>query len=317
MSDKIPEYFSGKLTDEERYSLFEQMQYDESLKRELISLKRLQSYSQLIPQPSDRQDGKKSFALFSKKYLNLNKRSLFINVLRYAALAAIIIGLSIFSYYNINTSNKEIVAIFNSSEDVQEIKLKDGTAVWLNTNSSMEHPFKFSKKERRVYVTGEAYFDVVEDNRKPFVVVLDEFKIKVLGTQFGVKSNPEQYNSYVTLVEGSVEVRINDNIYDLTPGHQLEFNKEDGTVKIREVKTLDYTWWKDGVYSFKSIKLEEVLKVAEEWFDVEFEYVNKRAKDIIFNGALLKSEDIDSFLSRIEATSSCRFVKQNNIIKIY
>lgn len=317
MSDKVSKYFSGKLTDEDRCSLFEQMQLDESLKKELIYLKGLQSYSQLMPQPNDKQYGEKSFALFSKKYLNADKRNVLINVLKYAASVVIIIGLSIFSFYNINASDKEMVAVYNSSEDVYEIKLKDGTTVWLNTNSSMEYPSKFSRKEKRVYIDGEAYFDVVEDKQKPFVVVCDGFQIKVLGTQFSVKNNLKQYNSYVTLVDGSVEVKINNDIYDLTPGHQLEFNQQDGTVKIKEVKTLDYTWWKDGVYSFKSTKLEEVLKVTEKWFDVKFEYVNKDTRDIIFNGVLLKSEKIDSFLSRIEATSSCRFVKHNNVIKIY
>ncbi len=317
MDEQILKYFLRELSDDERQKLLVRIEKDESLKEEFIKLKKIQSYSQLIVQPSDKNEGERNFHLFSNKYLYRNNTKLLPKILKYVAIVAIIIGFATFAIQRFSQSRHEFLTFTNTSDSTVVIELEDGSFAWLNANTTLEYPASFAKGSRRVMVDGEAYFDVASENGRPFIVNADEFEVIVFGTQFNINCFSNMTYSQVTLVEGNVEVSVDGKKYGLLPGQQLFKEHSNESVEIREVNVMDYTWWRDGVYSFKSVNLEEVLRVAELWFDVEFVFVNNNARSMIFNGALLKSESIDDFLSRVEATSSCRFVKQNDVIKIY
>ena len=317
MDEQILKYFLSELTDEERQDLFERIETDRDLKDAFLSVKKIQSYSQLAEQPSDRELGRDNYDLFAKRYLMKKQRRLMTTVFRYVAVVAVIVGLASLAFNKFYLSKDNLLTFSSSPDAPATMELGDGTVVWLNANSSLVYPSEFKLEERMVKLEGEGYFDVAKDTDRPFVVAASGLEVRVIGTQFSVNSFSDNNFSQVTLVDGSVEVKINGVPYSLNPGQQLQMDNDSENIEIREVNVMDFTWWKDGIYTFRSVKLEEVLRVAEEWFEVEFVFVNSSARDMIFNGALLRAESLDSFIGRIEATSSCRFVKRDNIIEIY
>lgn len=161
-----------------------------------------------------------------------------------------------------------------------QITLSDGTQVWLNAGSTLKYPPRFSDAERTVELTGEAYFSVVKDTKKPFKVVSAGQEIQVLGTEFNVSAYPDDPEIKTTLVEGKVRLSLagelsgaavgNDKYVELVPGEQGIIRGENLTKA--NVDTEPYTAWKAGYFYFKKTPVEEILRQAARWYDVEVVY---------------------------------------------
>lgn len=145
--------------------------------------------------------------------------------------------------------------------------LPDSTTVWLNADSRLVYPLAFTGKERVVTLEGEAYFSVAHNSRQPFVVHHDGLQVRVLGTEFNLKSYADE-PLQTTLVSGSVDVRIDDQQQPvrLRPGNQ--FSLQGGQYTVTDVNTLSYTGWKDGIFYFHHLQLDDVLRQLERWYDV-------------------------------------------------
>ena len=153
------------------------------------------------------------------------------------------------------------------------ITLSDGTIVYLNAESELRYPVKFVGEDRQVYLSGEAYFDVVHDKTHPFVVDVKNSTVRVLGTSFDVRAYADEDEVLTTLVQGSVRFSAGKESVILGPGEQAVLDKS-GRVETREVDTYLYTAWKDGVFAFKRQRLEEVMKVVARWYDVNVFWEN-------------------------------------------
>lgn len=195
--------------------------------------------------------------------------------------------------------------------------LADGTKVWLNAKSSLRYPVAFTGTERVVYAEGEVYLDVAPDRDHPFVVVLNDMKVEVLGTSFNVNAYKDQDFVEVTLVEGRVVAKFTDKAYELKPNKQLYYNKSNQELTLRDVDVNDYIAWKDGRYVFKGKKLEDVAHVLERWYDIKIVLTTQRAREIIFTGVVYKEEALDEFMKRLSSSSSleCNFFGQTLYIK--
>lgn len=152
-----------------------------------------------------------------------------------------------------------------------QIVLPDGSKVWLNASSSIKFPAIFSKNERKVEVTGEVYFEVVKDKKKPFRVLFQHSEIEVLGTRFNVMAYADEAASQTTLVEGSVSLTNKNDIKRLRPGQQASIGSS-GKIRTEEVDTDEATAWKSGLFYFRDAGIEEIMKKASRWYDVEVEY---------------------------------------------
>jgi len=193
--------------------------------------------------------------------------------------------------------------------------LADGTGIWLNSDSKLVYPVTFSRKTRKVWLTGEAYFEVEKDERKPFIVDTDLGEIKVLGTQFNVKCYPEESNVTATLVEGRVSFS-NEIVEDvkLYPNDQLVFNKGDSNVNVRDVNVQHYVNWIDNQMSFQSESLESIMRMLARWYDVEVTFEDESLKELVFSGNLDKYDTIDSFFKLFELGANVRFEIQGKRI---
>lgn len=162
-----------------------------------------------------------------------------------------------------------------------QVKLPDGTNVWLNAASSLKYPTRFNGMERKVELTGEAYFEVNSQwssgKKVPFLVSTSSQTIEVLGTHFNVNAYSDEPSTRTTLLEGSVRVvrdRDGDGSIVLKPGEQaiLTANKR---MAVSRVNTGNVVAWKSGLFQFQNSDIESVMREISRWYDVEVEFEGK------------------------------------------
>lgn len=155
-----------------------------------------------------------------------------------------------------------------------QLVLPDSSKVWLDAASSIRFPTAFTGNTREVEITGEAYFEVAKDPRRPFTVIIKNSnkKIEVLGTHFNVNAYAQEASINTTLLEGSVKVYNGENYQLLKPGQQAQSSGH--TKIISQVNLKKVIAWKEGVFDFSDMKLEEVMRQLERWYDIEVKYEN-------------------------------------------
>ena len=196
-----------------------------------------------------------------------------------------------------------------------KIMLDDGTEIWLNSASELKYPAHFVGHERRVQLTGEAYFQVARNEAAPFIVETRDMDVKVLGTSFNVSVYEDEGSCHATLVEGRVEVndKVNGEKVVLTPGKQALLQGKEMTV--REVNTKLYTLWRLDRFTFASEDMEGVIRKLSRWYNVEFFFSNPSMKQKRFTGSLPKYADISQVLKMIEMTTDIKFeIKEHTIM---
>lgn len=167
------------------------------------------------------------------------------------------------------------------------LQLPDGTNVWLNAASSLKYPTAFTGKERRVVITGEAYFEVARQANMPFRVSFgSSSEIEVLGTHFNVNAYTEESSMNTTLLEGSVKISTAGNQpVEIKPGQQAQVGamaSGKGSLKVvNDVNIENVVAWKNGAFSFDDATMRQVLRQLSRWYDVEVEYRGQVADKII------------------------------------
>jgi len=190
-----------------------------------------------------------------------------------------------------------------------QLMLADGTRVRVNSESELVFPTCFNSDRREVFLKGEAYFQVAPDSDKPFYVRVNDYIVKVTGTSFNVTSYTDDPCTMTTLVEGKVSVYGNDSTWncDLTPGHMLKFDKGTAQVISEECDPRIYTSWIDGEFKFRDMRLEDIMKKLNRWYDFEVAYEEEELKDLRFSGAAEKYNPVEFLLKMIEEVTKVRF----------
>ena len=200
-----------------------------------------------------------------------------------------------------------------------QLKLEDGTKVWLNSDSHLKYPEAFVGKQREVFLEGEAYFEVAQNIQKPFIVRAGNQMIKVLGTGFGITYYTDEEVQTVTLVHGKVEVgfgKAEQSNFMLSPGQQISYNRRNHQVKCEDVDVWEHIAWKDGKYVFNKKRLEDMLNTLSRWYDFQIFYRDDRCKDILFSGEIRRFENFNSILELIQKTSDVRFVVAGDMVSV-
>lgn len=184
-----------------------------------------------------------------------------------------------------------------------QLLLPDGSKVWLNAASSIRYPIAFTGNERKVEVTGEAYFEVAKDPNRPFKVkVNEETEIEVLGTHFNINSYNNEESINTTLLEGSVLVKNSSGKLVLKPGQQARVA---GSEKIKLVSDVDVEKvmaWKDGVFNFQDATLQEVMRQLERWYDIDVVY-EKNIPRLEFYGKMGRDLSLAAVLRGLEKSN--------------
>ena len=162
-----------------------------------------------------------------------------------------------------------------------QVNLPDGTKIWLNAASSLKYPAAFKGKQRRVELTGEAYFEVAKDKVHPFIVATDKQEIQVLGTHFNVNSYTDEAATKTTLLEGSVQVSVVGHLKDssiLKPGQQSAL-RNDG-LNVYTVDTEEIIAWKNGYFQFNEADLGSIMRQISRWYNIDVIFENKPSTDL-------------------------------------
>jgi transmembrane sensor len=179
-----------------------------------------------------------------------------------------------------------------------QLTLPDGTKVWLNAASSITYPTAFTGESRKVSITGEAYFEVVHNNKQPFSVTVNGMDVKDIGTHFNINAYPDEQWMNTTLLEGKVEVTIKNQIVTLTPGQQSQARND--VFNIIQLPNPDkFIAWKNGLFNFQDVKLEEAMRQLSRWYDIDVVY-EKNIPDIEFGGTIKQDLTLSHLLKLLE-----------------
>ena len=199
---------------------------------------------------------------------------------------------------------------------LKEIFLADGTHVWLNSDSELSFPSQFDANNRKVELSGEAYFEVTANEEKPFFVKTKNHTVKVVGTHFNICEYPEDHIIETTLEEGKVKIITGNVIHDLFPGEQSSFNIETSKVRINKADLDIYTSWKDGRYDFNNEPVGRIFQMIERWWDVKIIYPEEALKNERISGVLRRYRPVEQHLKVIQQLIPLDFKIENDIVKI-
>lgn len=213
-----------------------------------------------------------------------------VTILTRAAAILLLPVLGLFLYTNLpdhdryaaNTNDLEVEAPAGSRT---HIELGDGTKVFLNHGSKLKYPYRFEGKNRKVFLTGEAYFEVAHNSKIPFIVGTNHLDVKATGTAFNVSAYPGDDAVETTLVEGKVilyERKSNSEIKALTPGECLKFHVQKNSYSLETGNTLKYTAWKDGLLVFNNDQVDDIAKKLARWYNIDVEITSQKIKEYPF-----------------------------------
>ena len=194
------------------------------------------------------------------------------------------------------------------------VELADGTKVHLNCESELRYPVRFVGEERRVYLDGEAYFDVVKSVERPFIVETKQMQIEVTGTQFDVKAYAEDATMRTTLIEGGVKVCAYGKGSEpvvLTPSQQYVLDVQTGQEEVKQVDVQLYIGWVEGMFVFKNQRLEDVMKTLARWYGVEYHFLDEQSKNVRIGARFGRYDDMTPIIEMLRQTELVNVLQTN------
>lgn len=258
--------------------------------------------------------------VYSSRRGNIRRMTIRIAGVAAALLMAFFMGRKWWSQPKMDDNRQQLVTHKGSRS---QVKLPDGTTVWLNAGSKLDYPKQFTGNRREVTLEGEAFFTVTKDAQRPFMVRTKSFSIRVLGTAFNVRAYPQEDSAVTSLVTGAVEVVLDEKknqVVRLKPNEKLsiptvQLMEEDSVehtapVVIRLIKSpltvvrdsvITETAWVENKLAFKRMPLEKVAVMLEQWFGVEIRFRNDNKRQEYLTG-VFQDENLKEVLKALELT---------------
>jgi transmembrane sensor len=217
------------------------------------------------------------------------------------------------SYASANVSAMHSLVVPRGGE--YQLVLPDGSIAYINSDSRLDFPTIFNEDIREVTLSGEAYFEVTHDPDKPFIVNSPDFRVTVTGTAFNVYNYTDDI-AETTLVNGRVMVSSDNHDHvSLKPGQQASIKDDAHRMDIRDVDTDLYTSWVYGLFRFKDMRLSDLARRMERWYDVEIIFADDVAGELLLTGAMEKEKAFESLVWLIEKSTNVSFeIADNQVI---
>lgn len=207
------------------------------------------------------------------------------------------------AYKNTGSGQAGDVPLFNTISTARgnqyELILPDGSKVWLNAASSMRFPTSFTGKERRVEITGEAYFEIAKNPAMPFKIQAGGGEVEVLGTHFNINAYGDEPTVKTTVLEGAVAVKKETARQVLERGQQAAFGPQGGITLSKDVDVALETAWKDGFFWFDNTDIHTLMRQVSRWYDVEVTFKGK-IEDDGFTGKIPRNVPLSKLLNVLE-----------------
>ena len=225
--------------------------------------------------------------------------------------------ISLYFYQRSEKLTRDILAsqkIINTIEvpagTKSQIKLPDGSQVWLNSGSKISFPVQFSSDCRDIKLEGEAFFEVTKNEKVPMLISTPLLNVKVYGTQFNLKAYPDDGNVETALFEGKISVfsKKETKEYFIEPGQAAFYDSKNHSIQINQVSDISiYKSWKDGKLIFQNQSFAEILRQLERWYNVDIQLTDESlAKTTLY--ATFTNESIEQILEIL--SNSISFVVQ-------
>lgn len=320
MEDKLNEYLFNALSDTEKKQLFDALDNDEVLQKDFTKKLNLLSVVMMQENKGDAAYAKCKLHEFKSKTRKIFLRRIAVQAAKYAAVVLLTIGL--FAVYR-SFENRHVADTYASFEvpngQRARLSLPDGTIVWLNAGSQLKYPSAFSKKNRNVYLDGEAYFEVTSDERNPFKVETSLMNVNVLGTKFNVKSYINEA-MLVTLMEGKVALTERNGMSKLTlsPDEQAFISADaENIILTRQDEADNIKSWISGEFSYINQPLYAIVNDLERLYDVNISILDEKLAEELFTSRSTEKEDIVQILDRLKGTRELDYTKEGDQIMIF
>lgn len=251
---------------------------------------------------------------------SVGRRHLWRKIYRIASvvLLPVAVFLAVVAYYENGRaeSDKTPFSFVVDSGQKASMTLPDGTKVWLNSASKLSYYPSYNRDDRRVYLTGEAYFEVAKNPDKKFVVACQGVEVEALGTTFNVKGYDDDATVSTSLIEGSVRVSHDDRSVLLSPSETVDFDKSSrlfAKSKIEDNRQVDF--WRRNILYFRSATLAEIAKTMERLYGVSVEFESDALKEISFSGSIRNNSLTNAFYI-ISLTYPLTYEIDRNVVKI-
>lgn len=321
MNEKLNKYFSkAPLSKEEKQELFQQLDKDKELQDEFIVQRNLLSLIGMQDKKGDSLYAYKNYREFKRKTYSLRLRKVALQAVKYAAVVILAVGS--WAFYQDYGQNR-----WGETSDVNievpkgqrvHVLLPDGTKVWLNANSKLTYPAGFSKKNRKVFLEGEGFFDVTSDEKHPFWVNTSLMDVKVLGTKFNIKSYKEEEVALITLMEGKIELTTADkrNTLTMRPNEQAAISKTEGIALTNKLGAEFENSWAQGGFNYLNEPLENITRDLERRFDVRIFITDDDLRKETFTYRANEYATLDQILRHLKGTNELDYSQNNNQIHI-
>lgn len=214
------------------------------------------------------------------------------------------------------------VTVTSKAGKRSKVFLPDSSIVWLNANSTLHYPRQFPLTHRDVRLDGEAFFEVTENAKSPFVVTTGSIRTTVLGTSFNVNSENEAKEVFIVVLSGKVKVsRVAKNEAEqqlgfLKPNEQMSCNQSNSHFKIKSLSNAyEYVSWKDGVLRFRDMDFEQIARKIERWYDVKIIFKNAAVRKCQFEGTF-NNVPVEKVMNMLRMTANFEYVMQGDSITI-
>ena len=202
-----------------------------------------------------------------------------------------------------------------------ELRLADGTKVWLNSSSSVEYVAPFFSRQRRVKMEGEAYFEVEHDRRAPFVVSTNGLDIEVLGTRFNIRNDDNEHRVTTVLLEGAVKAYASGReqaSVRLHPAQQLVFDTRTHAMRLTDCPSAERSInWIDGRFCFEHDTFGEIVAELKRYYNVDIRFMDNRLRDMRFSGNFRVEDGIYHIMSVLQLTYKFNYRIVGNDIELY
>lgn len=318
MDELITKYFDGEITAREKKSLFAAMETDAELKKRFLSVQNLRALTSWIPVVEDPSVAIEKLLEFKQARRKRSFSLPYKQILGYVAAICV----AVFSTWRValRTVPPAVEVPVVAYEEFStppgqraQLKLHDGTTVWLNARSTLRYPNFFGEKERRVELDGEAFFEVERKENLPFVISTEKANVKVLGTKFNLFAYKGHEEFNLSLVDGAVNVYRGDCDADavtLLP-HECLFLSDGRWVKSRFDNT-DFLRWKEGIYVFDDVPFSTIIKKLELYYDVTIILENRQLDRYRFSGKFRQRDGVESVLAILQKVRYFSFVKDDD-----
>ncbi|MBE6240454.1 MAG: DUF4974 domain-containing protein [Bacteroidales bacterium] len=211
----------------------------------------------------------------------------------------------------------EIFEIVAERGQKSSVTLPDGSRVMINSASTISYTSDYNVKERNVFLSGEAYFDVASNADIPFVVHADKVSVTALGTEFNVKAYAEDPYVVTTLVEGGVRTEAGTQYELLTRAQEASYNKEADVLLAYDVKDISRAVpWIRNELLFENESLADIAVTLERMYNVTIVFEDEAAKGYSYTG-LIRNNSLQNVLELISSTSPVGYKMNSGIIRFY